>query len=476
VNKLFYILVTAIMASLLSGCPSSGSSASPPPWLAHTAGDGRVKLEWTPTSGVDYWLFTATDPKLTAFNWTSLPRAYASVNAATPFYMCGLINDVAYYFATNGRVNGGPGGTSSPTITATPYNAVTHWLAVSPASGVASTTDLYGVSYASQTTCGNNAAISATGMFAAVGTGGAIFTSNDGLSWSTVTPLTPNALNAVSGYAANQNNTTTPALRWMAVGDAGAVVYYEDGNGWVLENSASLLAANPSSYALRSVTQVGTTFFAVGDAGTIISSADAISWTHRPYNAGNATTNNLNGIAYGGGLYVAVGDNGTLLTSGDGNTWAIPVQTPALAISANLHKVTAFTSIYGNIYVAVGAGGTIVTRTSNSYNNNTNWTAQSLPIPTGSTIPPNLVGVTAESRGVDITTATTTAPAVDPKLGFISSAQFVAVDDAGNAYASVNGYDWPTTILTGASGVNAVVSSGFGYIVTGSSGVSATAF
>ncbi len=486
-NKLFYILATAIMAPLLSGCPSSGSSAPPPAWASTTislpnspdqgatAGDGRVKLEWIPVSGVDYWVFSASNPALTAFNWISLPRAYSSINAPTPFYMCGLINDLPYYFAANGRVDGGPGGTSSPTITATPYNAITHWTAASPASGVPATTDLNGVGYASLTTCGNNASISAAGIFAAVGTGGAIFTSNDGLSWSTVTSPTTNALNAVSGYAANQNYPVTPALRWMAVGDAGTVVYYADGTGWVdakTFSGSTLNLANPGNYALRSVTQVGTTFFAVGDAGTIISSADAINWTAYPIFPAGVVTPNLNAITYGGyWSYVAVGDSGKVLT-GSPNSWTQQSVIPAIPAGINLRGVTSFVSVYGTIYVAVGDKGTIVT--SSSYHQT--WTQQVLPNV------PDMVGVTVEHRGVDTTTATTTAPAVDPKLGFISSAEFVAVDTAGNAYASVNGYDWTTTanptgeIPTGASGVHAVVSSGFGYVVTGSSGVSATAF
>jgi hypothetical protein len=483
VKKLLF-LIFAMMTPLLSGCYGKGSSADPPSGMSATAGDGRVKVEWVPVAGVDYWLFSATDSSITAFNWSGLDHAYAASSAPTPFYMCGLINDLPYYFVTNGRIDGGPGGASSTQVNATPYNASdsSHWTLnptplAQPAYPNFILHNIYGIGYASLTTCGNNPSISSTGLFAAVGAGGAIFTSSDGITWSSEISPMSSSLNAIAGYAANQNNALNPGLRWMAVGDAGAVAYY-DGTNWVNANTyyptSNLATVNPPNptdpNTLRSVTQVSGTFYAVGDAGTIISSPDAINWTHRPYNAANATTYNLNGVTYGGGLYVAVGDNGTLLTSSDGNTWAIPIQTPALAISANLQKVAAFTSVYGNIYVAVGDGGTIVTRTNNNYNNNLNWTAQT-PL-TGN---PDLVGITVESRGVETNSAWGTIPAADLKLGFISSAQFVAIDSSGNTYTSVNGYDWSSGYSSGAS-LNALTSSGFGYVAAGNNGASAYAF
>lgn len=467
--------IVAMVTPLLSGCPASkGSSAPPPSNFSAIAGDGRVTVTWTPTPGVDYWIFSATDPGLTGLNWSGLAHANAQVNAATPLYMCGLLDDLPYYFASNGRTNGGPGGTSSPTINATPYNASTHWtLNPTPIAEIVNNAvvnpDISGLAYASLTTCGNNAAISATGMFAAVGSGGAIFTSNDGISWGPALSPTSSNLNAVTGYAANQNNALNPALRWMAVGDAGTVVYF-DGSVWVLANTyyanSTLAAANPGNSTLRSITQVGGTFYAVGDAGTIISSPDAINWTI--HNSPPVTSNNLNGVTYGGGIFVAVGSNGTLLTSGDGNTWAVQTPSPAIPSGVNLQKVAAYVSIYGYIYVAVGDGGTIVT--SDSFHGTNLWTAQTLP---GS---PNLVGITVEARAVETNGNWGTIPAPDPKLGFISSAQFVATDSNGNAYTSINGYDWSAAIPTGATGLNALTSSGFGYVVTGNSGVSATAF
>ena len=158
-----------------------------------------------------------------------------------------------------------------------------------------------------------------------------------------------------------------------------------------------------------------------------------------------------------GGIYIAVGDSGTILTSGDGNTWTAQTS----GTTNNLRQVTSFNSIYGSIYVAVGDAGTIVT----SINGGATWITQ--PAPTGS----NLVGITVETRAVDPATAIK-----DGSLGFISTAQFVAIDSAGNAYTSVNGYTWSAAIPTGAASLNALVSSGFGYVAAGNAGATAYAF
>jgi len=469
VKRLFYIVIVAMVTPLLGGCGlGTGSSAPPPPWAATvtslpyspdqgaTAGDGRVKLEWTPTAGVDYWVFAATNPALTAFNWTGLANAQAVIAAPMPTYMCGLIDNLPYYFATNGRINGGPGGASSPTITATPYNASANW----QLNGTNFSSDIYGLGYTGLTTCANNTALSAAGMFAAVGATGGIFTSLDGMNWTKQT--TPAGfianLNAITGYAINQNNATTPGLRWVAVGDGGKALYSTDGINW------SVAASTATSENLRSIVQVGGSFFAVGDGGTIISSGDGNTWSL----AAPVTSYRLNGIAHAG-FYVAVGDHGTIVTNGGGG-WGLPTS----PTTSNLHQVTAIATIYGSIYVAVGDSGTIVT--SDSYLHNGVWTALTL-----GTNP--LVGVAVEPRGVETTTAYTTAPAIDLWLGFISSAQFVAIDSTGKTYTSVNGYDWTASATstgisctTGTTCMNPLVSSGFGYVTVGNSGVYATAF
>lgn len=450
------MLIVAMVTPLLSGCYGKGSSADPPANFMPTAGDGRVMLTWIPAPGVEYWIFSSTDSSLTAFNFPPA-NLYIHPGAAMPFYMCSLYNGtlsngtvspLPYYFAANGRINGGPGGPSSPTISATPYNASasSYW---HPGSTPLSP-NLYGIGYTSLTTCSNNST-SAAGSFAVVGASGTIFTSSNGINWNIPTSIPSGLpdLYAVTGYAANLNTPTNPVLRWIAVGDGGASVYSTDGINWI-----SGRAYNASNPALRSITHVAGTYTAVGDLGTILSTTDGITWTS--HTSATVTTNNLNGVTHGN-IYVAVGDNGTILTSSDGNTWT--AKTPTSTITSSLRQVAYFGGTYGSIYVAVGDAGTVVT----SKDGGATWVTRTAI--TGN----NLVSVAAESQYVANAVA-------DTSLGFISTAQFVAIDSNGNAYTSTNGYTWSSAILTNATSLNALVSSGFGYVAAGNAGATAYAF
>ena len=56
---------------------------------------------------------------------------------------------------------------------------------------------------------------------------------------------------------------------------------------------------------------------AVGMNGTILSSADGITWTSRT----SGTTVGFTGFDYGNSIFVAVGFSGLISTSTDGITW-----------------------------------------------------------------------------------------------------------------------------------------------------------
>src|SRR5450830_1713388 len=117
------MLVAAILAGLLvAGCGSSGSSADAPANVVAVAGDGIVTVTWPMVSGVDYWLFYAPDPSLSASNWTTITGSkLVGPGAApvSPYVMTGLANGTAYYFSLNGRTNGGPAGPATPLVSAT---------------------------------------------------------------------------------------------------------------------------------------------------------------------------------------------------------------------------------------------------------------------------------------------------------------------------------------------------------------------
>ena len=160
-----------------------------------------------------------------------------------------------------------------------------------------------------------------------------------------------------------------------------------------------------------------------------------------------------------GTTYTAVGDNGTILTSSTGSagTWTPqPVGSILPLTSQTLRQVTS----YGDITVAVGDNDKIVSSVDNGHQ----WVMQ--PALPGA---PNLFGAVEFQ-------VTAPGTAIDPVLSAVPYAQFVAVDSSGNSYISVNGVNWSGPFATGMGSSNALVGSGFGYVIVGNAGATAYAF
>ena len=87
---------------------------------------------------------------------------------------------------------------------------------------------------------------------------------------------------------------------------------------------------------------------AVGDAGTVISSADGSTWTTKTLSGATGTTGNLNAVTYGT-QFVMVGDSGQMFYGTDGQTWTAVTG----VTTVNLYAVAR--GLYS--YVAVGAAG-----------------------------------------------------------------------------------------------------------------------
>jgi uncharacterized membrane protein len=84
---------------------------------------------------------------------------------------------------------------------------------------------------------------------------------------------------------------------FVAVGDGGVILTSPDGVSWTRR-------ASGTSEWLRGVTYGNGLFVAVGLGGTILTSPDGVSWTRRTSGTGNP----LIGVTYGNGLFVAVGE------------------------------------------------------------------------------------------------------------------------------------------------------------------------
>lgn len=187
------------------------------------------------------------------------------------------------------------------------------------------------------------------GNFAAVGEGGEIFTSPDGLNW------TRRLATPVLGVKKYFNGIAYGGGTFVVVGREGSIITSPDGINWAARNSGTSEFLGGAAYG-------NNTFVTVGDNGKVLTSTDGINWTARA----SGTTQYLWRAAYGNGAFVAVGENGAIVTSPDGTTWTARTS----GTTNNLTGVT-----YGNgIFIAVGANGALLTSPDGE-----NWTSRPSP-------------------------------------------------------------------------------------------------
>lgn len=195
-----------------------------------------------------------------------------------------------------------------------------------------------------------NAITYGNGLFVAVGNGGAIQTSPDGVTWTARTAgggYTGNFRSIVwvedlglfvAGGDAGGPQTSPDGVTWTqqsfdSMGGAATVVY---GDGLIVAASSSQVEVsadgiNWTNHALTTPFPIPSgpnpragafgdgVFVLVGADGMIQSSDDGINWTVRTADGGY--TGIFAGAAYGRGLFVAAGQSGEIQTSPDGVTW-----------------------------------------------------------------------------------------------------------------------------------------------------------
>ena len=406
--KNFVANVLIIAASLLlASCGvvgSSGKAADPPVGgINVVAGDSQVKVTWLAQSGVQYWLTYATNlGAVTSTNSNSFPGGGILMDVSSPLVVPKLINGTTYYFTMDARTNGGPGGPDTPAVWATP-----HFAGIAPSSWNAGaalgTNDLRGVTYGT--------------TFVAVGAGGALFTSPDGIAWTQLKPVVAGDLNAVL-YSVGT---------YVAIGAGGAILGSADGVTWQI-------ATSPTTSALNGIASNGAgVFFFVGANGTIVSYSSAGGGTV----VKSGTTNNLNAVADGAGTIVAVGSGGVILTSYDGVNWAAAVS----GTSADLNGVAFGTNQAGTSqFVAVGAAGTVVTSP-----NGITWTVQP---------------------------AITSNDLAAVAMGSL----FVAVGAGGKLYTSMDGITWTAQASGTTNDLKAATFGNGGYAAVGAAGANLTSY
>ena len=137
-------------------------------------------------------------------------------------------------------------------------------------------------------------------QFLAVGNGGRILTSPDGILWQTQHVGTNQML---TGMASSGS-------QYVAVGYQGGIITSGDGVTWTIQ-SANVKAA------FWGIAYGNGQFVAVGNNGILLTSPDGVTWTQRTANTGVT----FRSIIYAKGQFMAVGDKGTIITSADGITW-----------------------------------------------------------------------------------------------------------------------------------------------------------
>jgi hypothetical protein len=193
----------------------------------------------------------------------------------------------------------------------------------------------------------------------AVGESGIILGTED--DFETIIPQFSGVTVDLAGVSAVDRRAAL-ATRFVAVGAAGTILTSTDAVSWNLETQGNAPDLNAVLW-IQYPDPVPAFAVAVGNAGTIYTSPDTHVWSLRL----SGTDQNLRGLAMGIAqwttsvrIIVAVGDNGTIVFSQNGTGWyqaLEPNTTESLHAVANL-------SIG---FVAVGANGTILTSLDGSH-------------------------------------------------------------------------------------------------------------
>lgn len=259
----------------------------------------------------------------TGVSWGSGNAPVATISSS------GLANAVAVGTSTITATSGAVSANTLLAVTLTPPGMTWNYLPTSPVMVPCSTSCAF-VNFRLTSVIWSGT------QFVAVANNGGIFSSPDGITWTTRIPG-PNSSGPGSTLMSVAWSATQ--MRFVAVG-INYIMTSSDGITWAQNTTAPI-----SSTTLNGVTWSGTEFVAVGNA-TILTSPDGLTWT--PRTSGTASV--LRSVAWSGIHYVAVGD--VTLISPDGINW-----------TKTADGSTGWNSIAwsGNQFIEVGSTGNIRT-------------------------------------------------------------------------------------------------------------------
>lgn len=345
------LIAGSLAALMLSACGGGGgdsSSSTPAPSnFAVVAGDGQATVTWDDNTAYQYWLYYAPSVSFsTVEQWSKLTGAQSKVGynndkgIRPPMVVTSLTNGTTYYFAMNGRDDGGKGGPLSATLSAIPRASGDSWLTGGTFTGNPTL----------RSTALGTDSNDSTSVYVAVGDGGVVYsapayTSTSALSWTSKATL-----------GGQLNGVVYTLSKFVSVGTGGKTWYSTTPGTWTAGTISDAGTAN-----LNALASNGATVVAVGDNGRIVYSTDGQSWT--PAAAVPASTPNLYGVTYSvKGQWIAVGANCTMLTSTDGSTWTTQAVTLSGAGCTDLRSVDTVAvttnSVTTYYFAAVGTGAT----------------------------------------------------------------------------------------------------------------------
>jgi hypothetical protein len=415
----FLLLAVAFLLAL-SGCHlKTDPPGEAPTGVKAEPGDGLVLLTWDTLPDLTYWIFFQPGGDVAA----AAPGAIAIRRAVSPRAIGNLQNGTQYAFVMNATRNDSAAGPSSPVLLATPRLAgdSNTWVSGTPLGTPPQNLNSIAFSGSRFVVVGDAVAGTPT-IFA----GDYNYTSADPNPPGVSAWIPPTAVPSV---AANLSSVIFNGPLFVALGTDGSVVSSADGLTWV-SNSPVPAGVSMNGIAFGQVFGVTPTFVAVGNGGKIFTSADLATWTARDVSA--LTTNDLNGVSLVNGIFFATGAGGTLLSSADGITWNLLNSGATSALRA-----VSFNAPLAR-YIAVGDAGTMVT----SVDGGVTWTGIT-PV-----VAQDLMSVT---------------------VGGASGSRFLAVGQGGAVVFSDDGVNW-TVASAGSANLAKVVSAPSLYLAVGEAG------
>jgi hypothetical protein len=216
----------------------------------------------------------------------------------------------------------------------------------------------------------------------AVGSGGAVLKSSDGITWTAQTSTIAQDLHAVA-YSPAVTTTGPPAVTspafWVAVGSAGAVYTSTDGLSWtssntglstvagawrgvsVLVNTTSALDCGLPSLAVPSVS-TSYSIALVGDNGQVATAGPTTAAQNLAWSPSTWGSHTLNRVISPAGQFVAVGNAGAIYTGElSANATGVTWQSRTSGTSSDLYGLIRYGKdaglSYSNSYIAYGQGG-----------------------------------------------------------------------------------------------------------------------